>query len=40
MVDILLNSALFYQKKYSGEMEVMEEVFKINDSIHENTVNQ
>ena len=27
MVDILMNSAVYYQKKYEGELEHMQEVF-------------
>ena len=27
MVDILLNSAVYYQKKYEGQLEAMHEVF-------------
>ena len=32
MVDILLNSAEYYQKKYEGELEPMHEVFPENSS--------
>ena len=31
MVEILLNSATYYQKKYTGELEEMNEVFDFHD---------
>ena len=33
MVDILMNSAVYYQKKYEGELEPMCEVFSIDGSV-------
>lgn len=30
MVDILMNSAVYYQKKYEGELEPMCEVFSVD----------
>jgi len=31
MVEVLMNSAVYYQKKYNGEIEHMQEVFPIED---------
>ena len=31
MIDILMNSAVYYQKKYEGELKHMQEVFPIDD---------